>query len=82
MISLESKHIKKSQGNYMEMIPVRSTAISAVGYDKETKRMSIKFKQGHTYDYCRVPESIFLGLISASSKGRYYDSFIKDNYDC
>lgn len=64
------------------MIPVRSTAINAVGYDKTTQCMSITFKQGHTYDFCRVPESVFLGLLSASSKGRYYDDFIKDKYDC
>ncbi len=66
----------------MEMIPVRSTAISAVGYDKMTQQMCIKFKQGHSYNFCRVPESIFLGLTSASSKGRYYDDNIKDRYHC
>lgn len=66
----------------MEMISVRSTAISAVGYDKTTQQMCITFKQGHTYNFCRVPESIFAGLMSASSKGRYYDIYIKDKYDC
>jgi hypothetical protein len=66
----------------MEMIHVRSTAINAVGYDKTTQRMSITFKQGHAYNFCRVPENVFLGLLSASSKGRYYDEFIKDKYDC
>lgn len=66
----------------MEMIPVRSTAISAVGYDKITQQMRITFKQGDTYNFCRVPESVFLGLMSASSKGRYYDAIIKDRYDC
>lgn len=66
----------------MEMISVRSTAISAVGYDKTTQKMCITFKQGHTYDYCRVPESIYTALMSASSKGRYYDNYIKDKYDC
>jgi hypothetical protein len=66
----------------MEMIPVISSAISAIGFDKPTQQMRIKFKQGDTYNFCRVPENIFLGLLSATSKGTYYDRYIKDKFDC
>jgi len=51
------------------MIRVSSSAISAVGYDAATMRMKIQFTAGYTYDFCRVPESIFNGLLRASSKG-------------
>lgn len=43
----------------MEMIPVSSSAISHIGYDKNTKQMKITFKGSGTYDYCNVPESVF-----------------------
>lgn len=66
----------------MEMIRVVSSAIDAVGYDKERQQLYIQFKQGDTYTFCRVPESIFQNLMSASSKGHYYDTFIKDKFDC
>jgi hypothetical protein len=66
----------------MEMIPVISTAISAIGYDTPTQQMRIKFKQGGIYSYCKVPENIFLELLSATSKGTYYDRYIKDKFDC
>lgn len=66
----------------MEMISVRSSAISAIGYDPSSQRMKIKFKQGRTYDFCRVPQDIFDGFISASSKGRYYESRIRGRYRC
>lgn len=66
----------------MDMIPVRSTAIRAVGYDPTTQRMKIAFVAGHTYDFCRVPQSIFDGLLRAGSKGRYYDTYIRDRYHC
>ncbi len=66
----------------MNMISVSSSAISAIGYDVATKRMKTTFKQGSTYDYCRVPEHIFNGLLSASSKGSYYDVHIKDKFLC
>jgi len=74
--------MNKLQGGDMEMISVISSAISAIGYDKPTQQMSIKFKQGNTYSYCRVPENIFLGFLSAPSKGTYYDCYIKDKFNC
>lgn len=66
----------------MEMIRVSSSAISAVGYDENTMRMQIKFNGGYTYTFCRVPLSVFNGLLNASSKGRYYDMYIKGRYSC
>jgi hypothetical protein len=66
----------------MEMIRVSSSAISAVGYDPDTQQMQIKFKQGRTYTFCRVPQHVFDGLLSAGSKGTYYDHRIRDMYHC
>lgn len=66
----------------MEMIRVTSSAISAVGYDPGTQRMKIRFTSGRTYDFCRVPEHVFTGLLQASSKGTYYDRHIRDRYQC
>lgn len=66
----------------MNMIPVSSSAISAIGYDPLTKRMKIRFKQGDTYDFCRVPVNVFEGLLAASSKGTYYDRYIRERYKC
>lgn len=64
------------------MIPVNSSAISAVGYDPSTMQMNIRFKKGHTYTFCRVPKHVFDGLMSAYSKGSYYDNNIRDKYHC
>jgi hypothetical protein len=66
----------------MNMIPVRSSAISAVGYDAATRRMKIRFTQGWTYDFCNVPQHIFDGLLRAPSKGTYYNNHIRDRYQC
>jgi len=66
----------------MQMIPVSSSAISAVGYDPSTGRMKIAFTQGHTYDFCRVPQHVYEGLMRAYSKGSYYNDNIKDRYSC
>jgi KTSC domain len=64
------------------MIPVRSTAIAAVGYDPESRLMKITFMQGHTYDFCGVPPHVYQGLMGATSMGKYYNDHIKDQYPC
>lgn len=66
----------------MQMIPVSSSAIGTVGYDPATMRMQIRFQQGRTYTFCRVPQHVFDGLLGAGSKGRYYDDYIRDRYQC
>jgi hypothetical protein len=66
----------------MEMIPVRSSAIRAVGYDPNSMQMRILFEQGHAYDFCGVPAHIHRGLMEAASKGAYYNDHIRDKYPC
>lgn len=66
----------------MRMIPVSSSAISAVGYDPSTMRMQIQFQQGRTYTFCDVPQHIFDGLLGAGSKGTYYDHYVRGRYQC
>jgi hypothetical protein len=66
----------------MQMIRVSSSAMVAVGYDPRARRMKITFTQGHTYDFCGVPQHVFDGLLQAASKGSYYNDRIKDRYPC
>ena len=66
----------------MQMIPVQSSAISAVGFDAFTQRMKIRFLEGGTYTFCGVPAHIFEGFLAASSKGRFYDRHIRGRYQC
>ncbi|WP_345785751.1 KTSC domain-containing protein [Pelagicoccus sp. SDUM812002] len=66
----------------MEMIPVRSSATRAIGYNPSTGQMQIQFKQGKTYMFCGVPQHVFDSFLSAGSKGSYYDNHIRDRYQC
>lgn len=66
----------------MQMIRVNSSAMESVGYDPASGRLRIQFKQGHSYDFCRVPLRIYEGLMRASSKGSYYSAYIRDRYHC
>jgi hypothetical protein len=61
----------------MEMQSVNSSNLSAVGYDYDTATLRVEFIKGGLYEYYGVPVDIYEGLINASSKGGYFDQFIK-----
>lgn len=63
----------------MQMIPVSSSNLVAVGYDPQTMTLRVQFNSG-TYDYYNVPKNIFDGLLAAPSKGSYHHSFIKNSF--
>jgi len=62
----------------MEMNPVNSSAIRAVGYDGYTLR--VKVHSGRVYDHPNVPAHVYHGLMQASSMGRYYSDNIRGRY--
>ena len=62
----------------MQMIPVSSSDISSIGY--EGSKLHIRFHSGGLYAYYNVPLSVYNGLMSAGSKGRYFHANIKGRY--
>ena len=63
----------------MALIPVRSSAIRAVGYNGYT--LAVLFHTSDTvYEHPGVPLSVFLGLMRASSMGAYYNQHIRGQY--
>ena len=64
----------------MEMIPVDSSNISAIGYDNENATLKIEFNNGRAYEYYNVPENEFNNLLNAGSKGQYANQYIYKTY--
>lgn len=62
------------------MILVDSSAIRAVEYDARTHVLTVQFTSMQVYDYLDVPESEYLGLLNAESKGSYFSRNIRDRY--
>lgn len=62
----------------MNMTPVSSSNLSAVGYENGT--LYVSFHSGGLYSYSGVPESVYRGLMSAGSKGSYFAAYIKKSY--
>jgi len=61
----------------MEMEPVSSTDLAAVGYDPDTAILRVEFLKGGLYEYQGVPVDVHEGLMNAGSKGQYFNQFIK-----
>lgn len=64
----------------MHRVPVSSSNLQSVGYDAATKTLEIRFDSGGIYQYLNVPPSTHQGLMSAASKGTFFDAWIKHRY--
>ena len=63
------------------MEPVDSNTISEIGYLSDENTLFIRFRRdGDLYCYFLVPDDVYEGLLSAPSKGSYFDSVIRDHY--
>ena len=62
----------------MSMIPVNSSAITAIGYENGV--LAVTFHNTGTYFHPGVPYSVFEGLLHASSKGAFYNRHIRGRY--
>jgi hypothetical protein len=62
------------------MQPVKSTALTAIGYDANHRWLDIEFKHGGLYRYLGVPAHDYDGLLSSSSKGAFFRKRIQDRY--
>ena len=65
----------------IEMIPVTSSNVAAIGYDEEEKVLRVAFNNGAEYEYDGVSVDTFEHLRDAGSVGGYFNSVIKRRYE-
>ena len=66
----------------MERERVESTTMKSVGYQAEDKTLEIEFQSGMVYQYLGVGVEVYEGLLQSNSKGQYFNSEIRDGYEC
>ncbi len=59
-----------------------STVIRRFHYAPERRELEILFVTGRRYVYRDVPEDEVQAMRSAFSKGRYFNTNIRDRYEC
>jgi hypothetical protein len=65
----------------MERIPVESSSIASVGYDKVTCELELEYRNGRTYRYLLVPPAAYRLLLRAASVGEYVNRVIKPRFE-
>lgn len=58
-----------------------STALRSVGYDAVARVLEVELQSGPIYRYFDVPLSVYDALMSAPSKGRYFDDNVQGKYE-
>ena len=67
--------------NYMpEMKPVDSAIIAAIGYNKESQDLYIRFNTGRIYKYSEVPPELYQQFEEAESQGKFFHQHIRNTY--
>ena len=56
---------------------VTSSNIASIGYDADQMILEVEFVNGTIYQYFDVPESLYVGIMSADSHGKYLNEHIK-----
>ena len=59
---------------------VDSAAISDIDYDAERAKLVVRFTSGERYVYVGVPGEVCRSFLDAESKGRFFQSRIRDRY--
>jgi hypothetical protein len=65
----------------MEMKPVKSSNIKAIGYDPATQTLAVEFNHGGLYHYANVPAAAHQELVSAKSIGGHLHQHIKNVFE-
>ena len=66
----------------VEMKPIDSSTIKAIGYNPLTKVLSVDFKRGEDrYHYKGVPPAEYASLLAAPSPGKYLAASIKGKFE-
>ncbi|MFN3640883.1 MAG: KTSC domain-containing protein, partial [Flavobacterium sp.] len=62
-------------------IPVASSNIASVGYDKKAHILEIEFHHGAIYQYVDVPEKVYKALMNSHAIGSFFMNEIKDKFN-
>jgi hypothetical protein len=59
-----------------------SSVIRNFAYNVATRQLVVTFTTGRVYAYANVPPEVAGAFRNSPSKGRFFNSEIRDTYDC
>lgn len=65
----------------MLRLPVMSSSLRSVGYDAATSTLEVEFREsGRVYQYMNVHARVYRRLLTAASKGSYFNAYVRNVY--
>ncbi len=64
----------------MQRVLVESTTLASAGHDARAAVLELQFRNGAVYQYFHVPRRVYRDLLSAPSKGGYFNHNIRGRY--
>ena len=64
----------------MRIVAVESSTLAAVGYEAGRKLLEVEFCSRAVYHYFGVPAAVHQSLLSASSKGTFFNRSIRGRF--
>jgi KTSC domain len=64
----------------MRREPVDSSTLASVGYDETQFLLELEFRSGELYQYFGPPHNIHRDLMTADSKGRFFNQHIRHRF--
>ncbi len=64
----------------MAYVPVDSSNIEGVNYSISERALDVYFKSGAIYTYFDVDEVTYEQFMTSTSKGKFFNSYIKDMF--
>jgi hypothetical protein len=64
----------------MRREPVDSSTLASVGYDETQFLLELEFRSGELYQYLGPLNNIHRELMTAESKGRFFNQHIRDRF--
>ena len=64
----------------MDLTPIQSSNIQALGYDAATRVLGVRFQSGAVWHYQDVPDFVYQMLCGADSCGREFARHVKGVY--
>jgi hypothetical protein len=61
-------------------VAIESTTLASVAYDETRKLLQLEFCSQAVYIYLGVPAAVHQALLSAPSKGRYFNQAIRGRF--
>ncbi|MBO3463114.1 KTSC domain-containing protein [Aetokthonos hydrillicola Thurmond2011] len=65
----------------MELTPVQSSMLKAIGYDEATQTLLVVFVTGSKFQYFDVPKDVYKELMASASKGTFMHNCIINCYN-